>query len=221
VLTSSAPHPQTFIALDQPLAPLGEIAPARPETIIVIQHPPAPTPKHLTRISGKRGRRRGGWPSSPSLSWKDVQAIHEIAHRAGRSRLEFTHMITIMPDSGDDVERKRESGRIVGHLGQALKRHGKPHVGLTVYEKSLGGDLHAHHLVHIPAGEEGLVYRLHDLPKVHVRRVTTKAVGYVTKERAPLPPSHEAHNPHRRKKGARLPGKRWTATSAARRLVEA
>jgi hypothetical protein len=148
-----------------------------------------------------------------------VKRIHALAHEAERCGCRLTHLITVMPDTGADMERKRECARIVAHLGQALKRHGKQHVGVTVYEKSAGADLHAHHLVHIPRGELALVERLHNLPKVHVRPTVLTDIGYITKERRPLPPEVEAHVNHRRKKGAPIPGKRWTATSAALELI--
>jgi hypothetical protein len=236
VLTSVVALAAAKGSSDQPLRSLGDIAVGVLGTILDIQrsNTPPSTPADAARQrSGvgwpstgatacghrRKPKRAGGWPSSPSLPWKDVKRIDALAHEAERCGCRLTHLITVMPDPGDDMGRKRECARIVAHLGQSLKRHGKPHVGVTVYEKSAGADLHAHHLVHIPRGEFALVERLHAPPMVHVRRSAPTDIGYITKERRPLPPEVEAHVKHRRKKGAPIPGKRWTATSAALELI--
>jgi hypothetical protein len=178
------------------------------------------TPTYQTKAFHVRGyrKRKGGWRASPGLRWSDVKAIFELASVAGLRGFGFTHFISIMPAGGSDMERKRVCSRVIAHLGQAIHRRGHPHIGVTVYEKGCA-DLHAHHLVHVPRGEEKLLAHLSNRPTRRVRRAAPTDVGYITKERLPLPPEFEKRVSHWRKKGALLPGKRWSATKGALALL--
>jgi hypothetical protein len=237
VFTSSAHRLGADGTSDQPLRPLGDIAVGVLGTLLDIRQSntapskPADAARQQSGVGWlstgatagghqRKPKRAGGWPSSPSLPWEDVKRIHALAHEAERCGCRLTYLITVMPDTGDDMGGKRQCARIVAHLGQSLKRHGKPHVGVTVYEKSAGANLHAHHLAHIPRSEIALVERLHAPPMVHARRSAPTDIGYITKERCPLPPEFERQVTHQRKKCQRMPGKRWAATSAAVALIE-
>ena len=48
-----------------------------------------------------------------------------------------------------DGQAKRHVARPFARLGQALGPRGHGYIGLTVYEKPLGGFLHGHPLVHV------------------------------------------------------------------------
>ena len=238
VLTPSEARSFDEGALDQSLTPLADIAGSVLATLLVSRPTVPPSqpidaarqrsgvdwpsatesvwqPKPIPRSRLRAECKQGGWPSSTGLRWGDVKAIYELAHQAGRAGYRLNHLVSIMPESGDDMERKRSCARIVGHLGQALKRHGRPHIGVTVYEKDGCADLHAHHLVHIPKSEKKLLAHLSERREIHIRRAASTDVGYVTKQRLPLSPDFETRISHWRKKGARIPGKRWTATAAA------
>ena len=160
---------------------------------------------------GHRGK-RGGWRSSTGLTWTEVKEIHRLDFVARSARYPLNYLVSVMPETGDDQERKRSCSRLIAHLGQHLRRHGSPHVGVTVYEKASSADLHAHHLVHIPPRKTAVLEWIRSRPEMHVRRAVESDPGYVTKERLPLPPDCEARVCHNRRRGLRIPGKRYSGT---------
>ena len=206
-------------------------------TIVVTRDPPdlagrlgrASKPQHHGKRNAARKFRnvrsgeksKGGWPSSPHLAWADVKAIDDVVHEMARRGCAPTHLVTIMPSAANDSSRKKECTRKIAHLGQALKRHGKPHMGVTVFERPTHADLHAHHLIHTPRGEFSTVERFHWPPRVHVQRVRKLdgIVDYLTKERRHLSPDFEARIKRRWARGQQVPGKRWTMTTQARELI--
>ena len=88
-----------------------------------------PKPTAQTRPARKR-KRKGGWPTTTGLKWREVKNILALARSA-----RFNVILHIMPADGTDAERKRFVAKTVGHLGQALKRRGQEHSGVTIYEK--------------------------------------------------------------------------------------
>jgi hypothetical protein len=160
---------------------------------------------------GHRGK-RGGWRSSTGLTWTEVKEIHRLDFVARSARYPLNYLVSVMPETGDDQERKRSCSRLIAHLGQHLRRHGSPHVGVTVYKKASSADLHAHHLVHIPPRKTAVLEWIRSRPEMHVRRAVESDPGYVTKERLPLPPDCEARVCHNRRRGLRIPGKRYSGT---------
>jgi hypothetical protein len=149
-----------------------------------------------------------------------VKAIHAAVHTLVKAGFPPTHQFTIMPSSGDDTSRKRYCTRKIGHLGQALKRHQEPHIGITIFEKPIHRDLHAHHLVHLPRSEFTLAERRWPL-EVHVEEIWNLnwLLRYVTKERQHLPPDFESKIKRPWRPCREVPGNRWTMTTEAKAIA--
>ena len=176
-----------------------------------------------SRDTDKHG---GGWPVNRRPQWRDVQAIYDIAHEMEANRLPFTHFVTIMPGSGEARGRKRTCSRLIAHLGQVLLRDGHPHYGLTIIEHPMDADLHAHHLLRVPASMrrriEAWTSGLADV-RVQVIRDIDGLLAYLTKERKRLSPDFEAQLRERRgpqwRKCRPIVGKRWSTTTDVRKLL--
>lgn len=166
----------------------------------------------------RRRKKTGGWKASSGLQWKTVKEISALAHEA-----EFNVRLDIMPRSGTDAERKRSVSRVVAHLGQALKRRGREHIGVTTYEKSDTVDLHGHHLTRIEPKDRDLIAK-YDGSVTHVitfpARERADRVNYATKQRLPFSPEYEKNSPHKRQAGAPIKGPRVSYTGAAKLIVE-
>lgn len=178
---------------------------------------PTQKTKPTPRTNSAARDRHGGWQSSPRLTWSEVKEIDDVIRELVRLRVRPTHLVTVMSPSGTDSERKRFCGRTFAHLGQSLKRHSKPHIGLTIFENSADADLHAHHLVHVPREERHTVERFHNPPLITVTPIRNLVglVGYLTKQRQRLPPDFEKKINRPWQRCQPVPGKRWTTTAAA------
>lgn len=142
VLTNADGEPRRQSAEVRASAPvenhLRELGPS--SLVIAESSPEQSSPPHYggkdDSSSGRvQKKRRGVWPSSPRLNWRrDVRVIDDVAHDLASLGYGFTHMVTITPLSGSPLTRKRVISRAVAHLGQALKRRGHEHVGLTIIE---------------------------------------------------------------------------------------
>jgi hypothetical protein len=166
--------------------------------------------------------KRGGWPSSRWLTWGEVKEVSAVIYALRKAGFPPTHMVSVMPAmDGDLSARKVFCGRKVAHLGQALKRHGHRHYGITIFEHRHGVDLHAHHVLHLPHGERRTIERLAAPPEVDVQPITDLGglEDYLTKERQPLPPKFESDIQRRREPCLALPGMRWSITTAVRELL--
>ena len=171
-----------------------------------------------TGAAGKRrSRRKGGWRTSKSLKWVDIEDISALAHRANCNVL-----LHIMPTTGNDAERKRFIANVIAHLGQALHRRGQEHVGTTVYEKQPGVDLHGHHLCRVEkankrvlANYDGYVIDVELVP----RSKLGERVAYITKQRRPRPPELEKVSTHRRQRSLPIKGPRFSHTGAAKQIL--
>jgi len=162
-------------------------------------------------------RRRGGWKSSTSIPWRVVKDIHALGHHE-----RFNTVVHIMPDQGDDRERKRFISRFIARLGQVLKRNGEPHTGVTIYEKRDDVDLHAHHLCRVCYRLRWVIARLANGSLIMIEFFRSNELdrwlAYCTKQRASLPPELEAkvHRNHPRQKSVPIRGVRVSFTSSAR-----
>lgn len=185
--------------------------------------PSEPAQPRPSRASGDKGgrrkrRKKGGWGSSTCLRWQEVKQIAHmdaLARQAGRPMNVFASIRS--PEGVEGAEAKRAIGRAVAHFGQALHRRGVPHIGLTVYEREPGGEVHGHHLAHVPREHDDILARWADGNERHVRPAAATDVLYMTKQREALPPHFTPTlygKPHNRRKGAEIPGPRWTATKA-------
>ena len=242
VLTQFDDHQSEIAATDQEPRRVGDVLSGVMASLVVRASPPNPPILRSQRASppqaaGERSedrfggqkpsklrpanKGRGGWPPTRWLAWDDVKEIVGIIHELTRLGFAPTHLVTIMPPEGSDSDRKRVCTRETAHLGQALKRHGQPHIGITVFEHPPNADLHAHHLVHIPRGENATVQRRHRPPEVHVRRIRTleAVLHYLTKERRHLSPDFEERIRRRWQRCQPVPGKKWTMTRKAKELL--
>jgi hypothetical protein len=151
--------------------------------------------------------------------------LDKLAREAGTPLNKFISLRT-RDDRDGDALRKRDISRATAHLGQEIERRGQSHVGVTNYEKSPSGRLHAHHLVYIAPSNDDIVVRwggrycddMADSDAAHAIPAQPCHIGYVTKERLPLSPEFEAMTTHKRRAGARIPGPRFTMTAAAKGL---
>ena len=190
-------------------------------------HPPSPRRQPVSRSGSRRrakkkpGNRLGGWAKTSSLPWADVKEIHEAHHAATKAGMPLNRFVSIRPPSHitDEALRKKLCYRRVSHLAQKLRRRGVSFVAVRVFEKDIGGMLHVHLLVHVPrhllkefdSWGDGIV--------TDIRPAVAKHVGYITKQRHPLPPDLEKVVSHRRKKGEPFKGRRWSLTPDAKALL--
>ena len=106
----------------------------------------APAPQPIRKASGKgaqrRRKQRAGWPST--------KCINRALHRETRAKVgllalagyRFTVFATARAPLGlTDGQAKRHVARSFARLGQALERKGHGYIGLTAYEKPVGGVL--------------------------------------------------------------------------------
>ena len=175
------------------------------------------------RASKKSGKRKGGWQQTTGLPWSDVKEIHEAHHAAAQAGMPLNRFVSIRPLSQitDEALRKRLCYRQVSRLGEKLRRHGSPFVGIRVFEKDVDGMLHAHLLVHIPRHLLKKFDSWGDLIVTDIRPAVAKHLGYITKQRHPLPPDAEKAVSHRRKKGEAFIGRRWSLTKDAKAVLAA
>ena len=184
-------------------------------------------PRAPSRRRGK-ARKKGGWPGSTSLKWnRDCKRIFECFHAFRRAQVQPTLFVTITPSSAQSpAAAKRQISRTLGHLGELLDRHGCAHVGLTVYEVSSSGVVHAHHAVFVPPRLASRVQRWAAKGRVDERDarpfIPERLIGYMTKQRQPLPPEFKPPvygKPHRWQPGGFIPGPRWSLTGSAKQIV--
>lgn len=180
--------------------------------------------------SQRRGkaRNKGGWPSSKHLKWnRDCKRIFECFHAFRRAQVQPTLFVTITPSLAQSpAAAKRQISRTLGHLGELLGDRGCAHIGLTVYEVSSSGVVHAHHAVFVPPRLKSRVQRWAAKGRVDERDarpfIPERHIGYMTKQRQPLPPEFKPlvyGKPHRWEPGGFIPGPRWSLTGPARQIV--
>lgn len=230
VLASPSLGYQAIPATDQNLTSLSDVAARIAGTLVSIRGTTtqaAPSTSADGSVGGPRRQKRtaekkraGGWQPSPRLSWQQVKEIDEAVHRLAGLGVAPTHCITIMPSASitADNKRKRFCDGKVAHIGEALKRHDQPHIGLTTVENPLDADLHANHLVFVPRGERKTIERFHNPPCTHVEAIydLPGLIGYVTKERRRMSPDFEKKINRPWQRCLPVPGKRWTLTADAR-----
>jgi len=204
----------------------------RPPTLDAMQPPPSTHPPSPRRQPGGRsgsrrrskkspGKSRGGWPKTTGLTWSDVKETSDVDHAAAKAGRRLNRFVSIRPPSHitDDALRKKLCYRLASHIGQKLRRCGAPFIAIRVFEKDIGGMLHLHMLVHVPkrllkefsGWGDGLI--------TDIRPASPKHLGYITKQRHPLPPDMERRVSHRRKKGEPFKGRRWSLTPDLKALL--
>lgn len=173
------------------------------------------------RANKKRSKHRGGWPTTSGMPWGDVKEIAAVCHGAKTAGMPLNWFVSIRPPSHvtNDAERKKLCYRRASHLGCKFRRHGAPFVALRVFEKDVGGLLHVHLLVHVPRHLQNEFSGWGDGIVTDIRSASPKHVGYISKQRQPLPPDFEKVVSHRRKKGAPFRGRRWSLTPDAKALL--
>jgi hypothetical protein len=181
-----------------------------------VRHASPPKQRGTSRRTARRSR-KGGWRSPSGLTWTEVKDISRLAHAA-----DFNVYLDIMPCEGSDQQRKRWCVDVVRKLGQSLKRRGRPHIGVTTFEKSSAASLHGHHICRIEKRDFDLLDRYSNetiVARSFVRSRLSQVVAYRTKQRLPLSPTFEAVTNHQRQKGAPIRGRRASFTRAAREFL--
>ena len=185
-----------------------------PPSLDAIQPPPplhAPSPRRqpcgrsgtFRRVKQTPGKKRGGWLATTGLKWSDVKETYDVDHAAAKAGRRLNHFVSIRPPSHitDDAARKKHCYRLASHIGQKLGRRGAPFIAIRIFEKDIGGLLHLHMLVHVPRRLMHEFSGWGDLIVTDIRPAVTKHIGYITKQRQPLPPDLEKVVAHQRKKG--------------------
>jgi hypothetical protein len=203
-----------------------------PPSLVAMQpapstHPPSPRRQSAGRSGSRRrakkkpGNRLGGWAKTSSLQWADVKEIHEAHHAATKAGMPLNRFVSIRPPSHitDEALRKKLCYRRVSHLAQKLRRRGVSFVAVRVFEKDIGGMLHVHLLVHVPRHLLKEFDSWGDLIVTDIRPASPAHIGYITKQRHPLPPDLEKVVSHRRKKGEPFRGRRWSLTPDLKALM--
>ena len=203
-----------------------------PSTLDALQppsptHPPSPRRQPGSRSGSHRRAKkpprhhRGGWRKTTGLPFSNVQEIHEAHHGAAKAGMPLNRFVSIRPPSHitDDATRKKLCYRLASHIGQKLRRRGAPFIAIRVFEKDLGGMLHLHLLVHVPSRLLKEFSGWGDLIVTNIQSASPKHIGYITKQRHPLPPDLEKVVSHRRKKGEPFKGRRWSLTPDAKALM--
>jgi hypothetical protein len=147
-----------------------------------------------------------------------VKRIDALAGAARRNRTSLNVLCTLrgrldLPEN----ESKRQIVRQTAHLGEALKRRGQPHIGVTVFEKA--PHLHGHHLVYVDPENDDVVATYADQTEFHARPADRYAPEYITKQRRWLGPRFETGRQWE-PSGGEVPGKRYTMTTAAEALIQ-
>lgn len=133
--------------------PTGANEPASGEARIhysVKHHDHGPAPKKPKKAL-RKGRRQGGWKATQYLDHAQWREAYSDALALSRAGYAFTVLASIMPPDRlvDDAARQRWISKYLADIGQELERRGQFDVRMTVLEKTLGGKLHAHALIHV------------------------------------------------------------------------
>ena len=201
-------------------------------SLLALQPPPSthpPSPRRQPggrsgtrrRASKKPRNRRGGWKPTTGLTWSNVQDVHEAHHGAAKAGMPLNRFVSIRPPSHitDDATRKKLCYRLASHIGQKLRRRGAPFIAIRVFEKDIGGLLHLHMLVHVQRRLMKEFSGWGDLIVTDIRPAAPVHIGYITKQRHPLPPDLEKVVSHQRKKGVPFKGRRWSLTPDLKALL--
>ncbi len=99
------------------------------------------------KSTSKREAKTGGWRPTNYIDHDEYRnAVHR-AHELERAGYPLNVFCTITPPIGmSDCEAKRLITLKFARLGQSLERRGQPAVGMTAFEKPIGGNLHGHSL---------------------------------------------------------------------------
>lgn len=178
--------------------------------------------KHKALKRGKKAR-RGGWQATSRIADDERRRLSSFAHA-----IEANCLITVMPDTGDDRQRKRSISRTIANVGRDLKRRGRPHYGVTIHEKTFDADLHAHHLCWLDPTDRSITEKF-DGSIVNVvfftARQRAEMTAYASKQRRWLHPEAEARAKkclgrcYKYQKGAPFVGQRVSWTKAAKALM--
>jgi hypothetical protein len=173
-------------------------------------------------------RKKGGYPALRGLRWSQVQEVYRLAKLAKEAGWPLNTFFTLkLPEAlqGDDRSAKRWLCNRVKHVlqttrGRNPKRRRQERVpAVTVYEKKIGGHLHAHMLFY-KAGGNVAVLDLADGDLIDIRRADDGAIGYITKSRLPGSDEFEATCKHQRQGGqAPIKGKRLSFNGDAEALL--
>jgi len=171
----------------------------------------------------------GGWQDTKFIEWYECKAVMRFVQLA-----RINAHVTIMPEYRDSHKNKKCIQKITSRIGQAIKRRGRAHIGLTTFEK--GGkrdaDLHGHHIMRVPYRDRDILERLESLEfngTIEVSWRTThsgrhEAATYITKQRKGNSKKIEArisrYNHRYEENVQSVPGKKISLTKAAQPLYD-
>jgi hypothetical protein len=105
------------------------------------------TPQLRDTLPTQTRSNQGGWQSTKYLSHEEYRIGMHRVHELGRAGFLLNVFCTITPPPEmSDSDAKRSIALKLARFGQSLERAGQPFVGMTAYEKPLGGNLHGHSL---------------------------------------------------------------------------
>ena len=168
--------------------------------------------------------RRGGWGHTIELSYSEMRYAAGIKAATDRNRTPLNYFASIhCPDGLTLQESKRFLELYIARLGQALKRNGYPHFGITTFERKRDDQsIHAHHQFHVPKGAFHIVDRFADGIVVDIKKSHHNSLRYMLKQHVQMNTDFEKTRPdifRPRQPGDYIPGKRLSVTKAAKALV--
>lgn len=97
-----------------------------------------------------RPKSQGGWQATSYLTHDEYRLARHRAIDLERRGYRLNIFSTIAPPASlGDKDAKRFVQVKLARLGQSLERRGQPQIGITCFEKPIGGYLHAHSLQYV------------------------------------------------------------------------
>jgi hypothetical protein len=173
------------------------------------------------RRQSKRPQKRGGWPKTKFLTWDEVKDIDQIGHLFRKAGKPLNAFLTIKPSGSPvtDATYKKACYREAQNVAAKLRRRGVPCIGVRVFEKTPGGVLHMHMLIHVPPEWIREVCGWTNRPVLDIKPAAQYHMQYITKQRRSLSPEAERNIRRRRQRGAPFTGRRWSLTKAAKGVL--
>ena len=211
--------------LSAPLYVNGTPAHAEPDST---QNNTGERPNQTKKGKPKKRKKKGGYKARKCKTDEELMLINEVPHLAKKAGYPLNAFVTYRspPNCSSDPERKLILRRQVMHMNQRVKGRGKVRhqhfaPSITIYEKPVGGDLHAHQLIHI--ADETRIASLQRDEDVLVKRVYSDEIKrYLSKQRRPGSPEFRNHltakyGPYRA--GEKITGVQVSANSDAKLLL--
>jgi hypothetical protein len=170
------------------------------------------------RRKSTRRKKRGGWRESKCLTWAEVKEIDQASHDLHAAGKQLNVFLTVKPSGAPvtDEACKKHCYRETQKVAAKLTRRDIPWIGVRVFEKTPGGCLHMHMLIHVPKEWIREVCGWTNRPVLDIKRAAPYHMQYITKQRRSLSPEAERNIRRRRQRGAPFTGRRWSLTKTAK-----